>query len=276
MNSAETIGKSGTTKIDRYKWKVRDEVGELSWLSKGLIDVDLDYQRNTNQAKVLDIARNWSWVACGTITVADRDGTFYAIDGQHRVAAARLRSDITNLPCVIFKVDGVRAEAEGFLAANTGRKPLTGIDKYRAKILTADEATVALSGLLDRAGYTVRNSSDKATAKAVAMFAKLAARDLDALNKVFMVFAEDLDHAYAHEISVTALWFLESGQHVDLLDRRTRARIRSLGAGEILVAAKRASAYYARGGEAVWAEGVTNALNKGMRKPISTYVKGAE
>lgn len=276
MNSAETIGKSGTTKIDRYKWKVRDEVGELSWLSKGLIDVDLDYQRNTNQAKVLDIARNWSWVACGTITVADRDGTFYAIDGQHRVAAARLRSDITNLPCVIFKVDGVRAEAEGFLAANTGRKPLTGIDKYRAKILTADEATVALSGLLDRAGYTVRNSSDKATAKAVAMFAKLAARDLDALNKVFMVFAEDLDHAYAHEISVTALWFLESGQHVDLLDRRTRARIRSLGAGEILVAAKRASAYYTRGGEAVWAEGVTNALNKGMRKPISTYVKGAE
>lgn len=124
----------GSDKIERYGWKVRDEKGNLEWLPKNNLHIDKAYQRNLSEEKRLRIASNFSWIAFGALSVALRpDGTFWIIDGSHRHAAAMSRSDIKDVPCVLFSTvgDGVD-EANGFLALNTARKPLEYLDKFNA------------------------------------------------------------------------------------------------------------------------------------------------
>ena len=109
----EMIRGGNKTKIDRYKWTVKDETGEIRQLNKSVLKVDHEYQRNASERKVLALANSWSWVACGAIVVGQRDSTYWVIDGQHRVLAARRRADIEMLPCLIFQSDGVASEARG-------------------------------------------------------------------------------------------------------------------------------------------------------------------
>jgi hypothetical protein len=51
-----------------------------------------------SQALIRQIARHWDWDLCLPLVVSRRaDGSLYVIDGQHRLAAARIRGDIDHL-----------------------------------------------------------------------------------------------------------------------------------------------------------------------------------
>ncbi len=52
---------------------------------------------------------------------------------------------------------------------------------------------------------------------------------------------------------------------MDLTDARLRQRILVRGARSLVEEAGRASALYVNGGERVWAIGMINAINKGLR-----------
>src|ERR1051326_3709263 len=135
---SETTEGGRLTKIDRYKWVSRNQQGELAYVSKHRLLVDDRYQRALNDAKRLRIASKWNWAACGVLLVARRkDGRLYVIDGQHRWAAAMSRADITDLPVAIFDLSGsIEDEATDFLIANKERKPLTGVESFKAQIAT--------------------------------------------------------------------------------------------------------------------------------------------
>ena len=79
-------------KIERYDWKLLDQPGELRMLNKKVLRVDEQYQREATEPKVKEIARAWSWLACGALLVAERDGVYFVFDGQHRALAALRRS----------------------------------------------------------------------------------------------------------------------------------------------------------------------------------------
>ncbi|MFC3097345.1 DUF6551 family protein [Alteraurantiacibacter palmitatis] len=124
------------------------------------LEVDPRYQRSleakSSQALIRAIARDWDWNQCDPLAVGRRevDGRerFFVVDGQHRLAAARLRRDIYDLPCVVSACDDLAEEVASFVGRNRRRRPLSKLDLLRAGIAGQDEKSVALMQMLAAAG----------------------------------------------------------------------------------------------------------------------------
>ena len=128
---------------------------ELQYLQPDLLQVDQSYQRtldtDASRTLVRGIAQHWNWDLCQPLVVARRDGgTLYVIDGQHRLAAARLRGDIAQLPAVVVQYASAADEAASFVHLNQQRRPLTKIDLFKAALASGDsEATTLLRAVED-------------------------------------------------------------------------------------------------------------------------------
>ncbi len=122
--------------------------------------MDPSYQRSIenggSQALIRAIARDWDWALCQPLVVAQRPGDgLFVVDGQHRLAAARLRRDIYDLPCVIIGQSGPAEEAAAFVALNRKRKSLGALDLFKAALAGGDEEACAVMVLVERAGLTL-------------------------------------------------------------------------------------------------------------------------
>lgn len=111
----------------------------LEFRPLGDLHLDDSYQRSIDigpsQKLVRKIAVNWDWGLCQPLIVAKRDdGSLWVVDGQHRLAAARLRPDIYDLPCVVVHSAAASDEAAMFVALNQQRRPLTALDLFRASL----------------------------------------------------------------------------------------------------------------------------------------------
>ena len=264
------FGKDVKDKVDLYGWKVKDTPGALSNLNKTLLQVHPAYQRVATIDKINAIASKWSWVACGALIVGKRDKNFWVIDGQHRLLAALKRSDIKTLPCLIFQTDNLSQEAQGFLDANTARRPVATYDKYRAALAASDPLALVVDAMLQKLGITVTLSLHKAhTLKCIGFVLTRAKEDPFALEEVLVAAMEICGTAPIHERVLASLWYLHRNAEVNLFDKRLRARLKAMGSENILNAAAKAAAYYANGGMRVWAEGVLNEVNRGLRNKIS-------
>jgi hypothetical protein len=261
--SQDKLKGGATSKIERYGWTIKDEPGVQLEIPKHDLVVDESYQRPETQEKILALARAWSWMACGVISVADRDGVFYVFDGNNRACAARLRSDITNLPCIVFSTVSAVTEAEGFLRANTFRKPITGIDKFRALVVTEDPAAMAVRALCEEAGRTIQYHDSATSVRCVSTLLRLATNNKDALERLWpLINALMLGRTLLDRV-VQALVYIEENmpEGESLTDRHWRERVLNAGADNLLNAANRAAALYCRGGAKVWATGMVEAIN---------------
>lgn len=262
----------GRSKIDRYGWTISDAPGVLEYLSKRRLRVNHEYQRDANEKKILNMASSWSWVACGVIVVARREGAEYVIDGQHRVMAAMRRNDISSLPCLVFDIADVAQEATGFIAANTLRKPVPAIDKFRAMVVSGDECAITVNGIIDELGVSISKSNSTGTGvlKSIAWCLKKAAVDADRLRRVLSI-SQDIavaDAMYIPERILESMWVLD--EKIGLDDHRLRQRIYAKGCRTLLDAANRAAAYFnGSGGSSVWVDGVIDELNKGLQRKFS-------
>lgn len=256
----------GVNKLERYGWKLQDAPGELMHIPKNMIMFNESYQRGRNKAKILSIARDWSWMAMGVITVARRNGGFYAVDGMHRVSAALLRSDVVNLPCIVFDTIEVVEEAKGFVQANTLRKPVGTADKHRALVLAKDENALFVQRLLDRSPFEPSNSSGKANAvKCFGILANLAKSKPEALERAWPLVCDVCDGHFLNERILQGLVFICDRADQDVTKGKWRKRILDIGFDGLRSAAESAAAYYSKGGARVWADGMMTAINKGMR-----------
>lgn len=127
------------------------------------LEVDDSYQRSTDtkrsQSLIRKIASNWDWRMCLPLVVSRRDDAFYVIDGQHRLAAARLRGDIPFLPCCITTYNTVADEAAMFVAMNRTRKAIGVLDDFHAAVAGNDPDVLAVCKLVEDAGFTVARTS---------------------------------------------------------------------------------------------------------------------
>lgn len=98
--------------------------------------IDQTYQRDeVSIEKLSSISRKFDWVAFGRITVMQRaDGGRYVIDGQQRLAAAKLHGEIS-VPCLLFYSEGHSAEAKTFITINTNRTNVRAIVKFKASVV---------------------------------------------------------------------------------------------------------------------------------------------
>lgn len=124
------------------------------------LNIDDSYQRSTDtgasQTLIKKIASNWDWRMCMPLVVSKRDdGSLWVLDGQHRLAAAQLRGDISFLPCCVGVYGGVADEAAMFVAMNRQRRAMNRLDDFHAAIASGDDEAQQIANLITEAGFTV-------------------------------------------------------------------------------------------------------------------------
>ena len=123
------------------------------------LEVDPSYQRSIenpeSQALIAQIAMGWHWGRAQLLTVSRRDGRLFVVDGQHRLAAAKLRGDIQQLPCLVEEFADVAEEAALFNDLNDRRRPVSALDKFRAAVVAGDPDCIAIGAAMERAGLVL-------------------------------------------------------------------------------------------------------------------------
>lgn len=132
----------------------------IEWVPLGELRIDDSYQRSietdASRKLIRAIAAEWDWDVFDVLKVSRRpDNSLFVIDGQHRRAAAELRGDITQLPCVLKRCAGPAEEARIFIASNRGRKRMSRIDDFRAALGAGDADALAIARLVDAAGLKI-------------------------------------------------------------------------------------------------------------------------
>lgn len=241
-----------------------DERGSFLEIDKNDISIDDEYQREEKQSKIIQISRSWSWVACGAIIIAVRDGRYYAIDGQHRVLAARKINDIKTLPCLVFRSRGIRSEAKGFLDANTNRKPLTSLDKFKAYIVCKDPDAMHVEDLI-RQGNLVLNGN----IHCVAAMMRLSKEKQESLDCVWPLICEISKGYFIHKPMLMAIVTIEHKMRVrglgSLMEPMRKNKLLEKGFIGIKQSIEKSSSAHEFSGLSNWVLGVLNILNKGLR-----------
>lgn len=268
MTHSEERTHVGADKIARYGWAAADERGEFRLINKRLLLVNRDvYQREGIKGKILELASTWSWIACGALIVAARDGKLWVVDGQHRKLAADRRSDIQDLPCMVFNVAALKDEAKAFLSTNTNRRNVSALDKFRASLAARDLVAIRVQEAIDVAGLRITTASTEARAfKSVGQALKLASADYDSFLAVLMLCGElaAAEACPVHSRLLSGLHYIHCRIDGGIETPRLRKRIKQIGSSALVHAANKAAAYYGQAGGKVCADGMMQAINNGL------------
>lgn len=133
-----------------------DDPWEDALLPLGIIRFDPAYQRDVRQAHVKRIAEGFDPLLFEPPLVNWRDdGSFYAMDGQHRVLAALERfGEEAQATCRIFYGLTVAEEARIF-GAQDNRRRLTPIERFRGGLEAGRQPYVAINAIVTESGWMI-------------------------------------------------------------------------------------------------------------------------
>jgi hypothetical protein len=107
----------------------------LRWVPIPRMRVNSLAQRKLNTQRVDHLAANFDPEQIGTPTVNARDGWYYVIDGQHRVAAMKaIGWGDQSIQCWTYEGLSQQEEAERFLKIND-TLPVTALDRFHRSVL---------------------------------------------------------------------------------------------------------------------------------------------
>lgn len=243
------------------------------WIGKDSLEIDPTYQREINENKAKQIAARFSWRAFGVLLVGRRKDRLFVFDGATRLTGARKRDEIKSVPCIIFPTEEIYAEAQGFLDANTLRKPVTAIQKFRAQIVVGDPFAVKLDAMIRGAGFSIVDyAKGPRHVTCVRALTAMLRENEPVLTRVWELLVEMGQHDHILEVVAHGLFFIESridSRGLSLLRQPWRDRVLSLGMRGLMEAAQRAAAFHAKGGPKVWADGILVALNRKTRNRLT-------
>ncbi|MBI3453569.1 MAG: ParB N-terminal domain-containing protein [Rhodospirillales bacterium] len=132
---------------------------ELRWINVASLFVDHTYQRPVRadgQNSIRRIAGKFDWRLIGSLTVTPgRAGKYAVIDGQHRLAAARLRDLTADLPCIVIETSTVAEQAALFLALNRDRVAVQPIQQFWSALVAGEDLPRRVKAACDAAGVTI-------------------------------------------------------------------------------------------------------------------------
>jgi hypothetical protein len=268
MDFSELASK-GIDKVSRYAWKIVDKPGTLKWVNKHDICIDNVYQRSLIKERVTCLSQDWSWVACGALIVAFRDGRYWAVDGQHRLMATLRRSDIQELPCIVFEMQDIQEEAQGFISANTERKPISSSQRHKAMVISGNEIAIMVQSQIEELGLsTTVDKKSPGYFSCIAWAMKTAKDDYDTFCSVLKITAEISlkETEPVRQTLLDGLAYIHKHHSGGIRDPRILDRIRLKGAFTLNLAAKKSAAIIGHGGQKAWAKGILDELNKGLQK----------
>jgi len=273
--------KPGITNTKKYNWGVKDEPGTFRIIPKHLLFIDHDYQRALTNARVLAIARDWSWIGCGVIMVAYRlaEDKYVVIDGQHRKAAADKRGDIDALPCMVFRADEIEAEAGGFLIANTLRRPLTMVERFKALNITQDLAAAVVEELARISGRFISQNSGPNTLTCVGAVMECVQNDEKRLRNIWPTIVELCAGNAMPGFLVKGMFFLEG----NLAENNSLAfngkwgrRLVSIGYDRVISCIRETNSFYGAFTTKITAVGIVKAINAKARTRIPHIISGVD
>ena len=272
MASDKEVNNLGADKVSVYRWMMQilgkfcDEPGEFRWIHKDKLNIDHDYQRDrVSQARIRAIRNNWSWVACGVLVVASRGKEgLWVVDGQHRKLAVESRSDINELPCIVFNTSGVKEEASGFYRANTARGPMDSCSKYKSLIVSGDPVAISVDKMIRESGYKVHYKGGRWKVRCVQRILNCYNSDPQITSDIWALIVDICEGAGPKQRVVAGLFFLEArlrrlGQ--TLLTKQNISQLKKAGMDAINESIEKTLAYYGKGGEKYFAEGIVRLLN---------------
>lgn len=119
------------------------------------IKLDSKYQRVLHQEKVAKMVRNFMPEAFGVLIVSYRAGDgYYVLDGQHRIAAAKLKG-IIEVPCRVLHGLSVEDEAFIFNLVNAERTLISPLERFKARIVFGDQRALEIQKILADYGYKI-------------------------------------------------------------------------------------------------------------------------
>lgn len=260
-------GGAPISKVKHYNWKLKNTEGEFASIHKSELIVDSAYQRlPRSQEAVLKIARDWNWIANGTITVVSRSGKWYVVDGQHRLAAAMLRADIQFLPCMVFEADDeTKKEAEAFLAINTCRNLVGSSDRFKAGVTSDDPSCVWLNSKLKESGLQSGPCGSSKTVACVGILMKLARDNQERLNTIWPLILKMHDGIQIYGDVVKGLWSIEQQReerNKSLSHDPDFSKLVRIGGAACIAEIRRLSIQRGVGGAAVFRDAILTLLRK--------------
>lgn len=128
-------------------------ITEKNLLLKNL-ETDRSYQSPVNENQVFNIVKNFDPKAVGRIDVSEReDGSYYIVDGQHRVVAL-MRLGHQRIKCAVYKRLSVKDEAEMYRKIND-RKMKSANNFAKADLRSGVKYAVEIDDAVNRAGFVV-------------------------------------------------------------------------------------------------------------------------
>lgn len=278
VTRSEYITKGKTVdKVQRYGWLSRNEPGKLIYVNKDQLNVDQTYQRPLNDGKRLRIASNFNWAAFGVLLCARRpDGSLWVMDGQHRLSAAKSRSDVEQVPCIVFEFGGnIMDEATDFLVANKDRKPLTGFDSFRAMIVAGDPISLQVQELVHASGRIIDDVNPAESVKCVKSMYTCVQANAGAMRRIWPVIVELCTGRGIDNRLVQGMHWLETrlvdeaDEERSITEADNKRKLLDAGLDKVLRSIGDACAYYHRGGQLVFARGILNIINYKRRNKLS-------
>lgn len=261
-------------KVERYKWTIVDAPGVLIEIPKHLLLVDEEYQRRLAKTRIPKIRNEWSWVACGTLIIADRGGIFYIVDGQHRWAAAMERADVKTLPCLVFESKDISKEARGFVDINLGRKAPKSAEQFRSRLCAKDELSVKLFTLVSKYGYKICDGDGAKDIRCVSALLRWVRAENDRLERVFPSMAAIAGNQQITKLLVDGLMWIDKTCGGIATDHRFVNRAASIGSEVLESAVTRARTI--AGSPVRPGPVMLEAINKGLRNKFSPLKDGTD
>lgn len=266
LTRSDKIG--STSKLERFKWDILHERGEFLEIDKDELRVDHLYQRDKlNEKRINDIASHFDWVRFGCLSVALRsnENQYVIMDGQHRYLAALKRSDIKKLPCMVFEIESVALEAFNFVQLNSQKTAVSGVDRFKALIISEDESAVALSKIIHSTGHRVGVTSGAKVVSCVMCLWRYYRRDRDVFKDLWPLLSDMTPVSSIIDCVFRGVWGAEikaRGVKTSLLQHPYREILLSLGGTALAADIRRETAIYGKGGERVETIAVIKAINK--------------
>ena len=124
------------------------------------INFDHSYQRKFKPGHARKIAANFDIKKLGIPMVADRDGKFFGVDCQHRIAAIEMINAsrpgyIKSVWCEVVPDSGRKEEADMFTGRNDSSR-VSPTDIFKAKHTAGDQTCIRVANILNGKGLCVK------------------------------------------------------------------------------------------------------------------------
>lgn len=138
--------------------KKAERVSHLRWVPIKDMRVSPKAQREFRQSHADMFAADFDLESLGYPVVNLRDGVFYIVDGQHRVAAAKMIGWADQqLQCECYEGLSEAEEADLFLRRDN-RKAISSFDKFRIGITAERDTECDIDRIVRAAGLTISNN----------------------------------------------------------------------------------------------------------------------